>query len=288
MCKLNVHKKLQLAKTISMDSVKMPCIAELKLDGVRGYIQNNKVYTRAGNRIHLPKIEAILDKNLELIGYINDLEITLHSGKMADRPIVSGMVNSAIHGKTIDEDLLYFNIFDVIPKSDFIKMDCPYHNKARQHMIESVVKLINQPQFRRVKRTTIYSVAELKKLYNDYIAEGYEGVVTKHDNDLYQFKRSAQWGRFKAIKTADLKCIGINAGKGKHQGRIGSLTLEGFVDGKHVIVKVSGMSDALRCEPDEYYLNKIIEVKYNSITRSKETKQHSLFLPRFLMVRMDK
>lgn len=289
MSTLNVHKKLQLAKTLSMSTVAMPCIAELKLDGVRGYIQNNRIYTRAGHRIHLPKVEAMLEtKDPEIKQWINDLEITLVSGKMADRPIVSGMITSAIRGNPINENLLYFNVFDTIPKGDFIKCECPYTYATRQVSVGITLGMINSNQFRKVEKTEVKSLKQLKSLYQDYLDNGYEGIVTKHENDLYQFKRTKHWGRFKAIKTADLLCTGINPGQGEREGMIGSVTMEGHAEGKHVIVKVSGMSHDLLRKPHDYFIGKTIEVKYNSVTCNKVTNQHSLFLPRFLMVRTDK
>ena len=79
--------------------------------------------------------------------------------------------------------------------------------------------------------------------------------------------------------TADLKCIDIIGGEGKYQGLIGSLVL---INSSGVTVNVgSGMSDFDRQKPYDYYIGKIVEIKYEQVI-------DTYIQPIFICVREDK
>jgi len=129
----------------------------------------------------------------------------------------------------------------------------------------------------------------VEELYEEVIAQNYEGLILKRADHLYTFKRSKDWVKLKEIKTADLKCVGVQEGTGKYEGMIGALMCEGMVEGKFVTVNVgSGLSDVQRSLDDIQYIGETIEVKYNSVIRDSVTNQFSLFLPRYAIARFDK
>lgn len=93
--------------------------------------------------------------------------------------------------------------------------------------------------------------------------------------------------KIKAELSCELKCIGIKEGKGKYRGMIGSIICES-ADGR-VKVDVNLRTDEDRMQPDDFYLDKIIEVKYNEKVDSKSKDGvWSLFLPVFMEIRFDK
>ena len=70
---------------------------------------------------------------------------------------------------------------------------------------------------------------------------------------------------------------------------IGKLKCQGIVEGKEVTVNVgSGLADLQRGLPETEFLFRTIEVKYNAVIIDSRTGEYSLFLPRFIMVRLDK
>lgn len=285
--KKHVSENLQLAKTIEMKDIKFPAIAELKLDGIRVLFLNGKFYSRSGKRIYLPETENALSylDNLML-----DIEVTLETPKQKYRQIISGIINSAIHKGSINEDLLFFNIIDMMNGEHYIKKHCVKTLKERKQRIKEFIHLNdNGISFRQIETFPINNLEECQEAYNDAITLGYEGIIVKHEEDKYQFKRSSQWARFKEVRTTDLKCIGVFEGQGKYEGLIGGLHCRGIAEGEEVEVKVgSGMTDYDRERSPEYYIGKIIEVKYNSLSYNKVDNRKSLFLPRFVCVRHDK
>jgi len=280
----NISENLQLAKTTEMKDVLFPARAELKLDDVRVMLLDNRFYSRSGKEYNLPETKK---KLVNTTGHMIDLAVTLESGKMVDRPTVSGMLNSAMKGGTIDESLLWFNVIDTLPSDMYHSKTSLLQYRNRLASIEVLQALNMEAQFRKIPYRDVHNLDSLQRYYSEVLEQGYEGLIVKHYEDYYSFKRSKHWARFKEVKTADLACIYVNLGKGKYENMTGALVLKGVVEGKEVVVKVgSGMTDADR-EIDDY-IGKTIEIKYNSVTQDKTTGQYSLFLPRFVAVRIDK
>jgi len=289
---MSIKDYLQLAKTVEMSSIKFPAIAELKYDGVRAYFLRGRFYSRTGKEIVLPSITNSISSKEEYTDLFLDMEITLLSGKKTDRTTVSGMINSAMKGghDKIDTSLLYFNVFDAMPADVFEAKKEIGTLKIRKFFAEEFVSRNSHLNFRMVEHWIVRNEQELARLYNEKVKSGYEGLVVKQDTSYYQFgKRSDAWSRFKPTKSADLTCVGVIAGKGKYENLIGSLVLSGVVEDKQIEVKAgSGMTDADRSKPPDYYLNQTVEVNYDSITQDKTTGEFSLFQPRFVCVRFDK
>jgi len=282
----NIAEGLQLATTQAMETIKFPCRAERKLDGVRLMLLDGRFYTRKGKEVSLPKTTKHMRN---MVGVMLDMEVTLESGKVEDRATVSGLINSAMKGGTIDEDLLWFNVFDGMP-SDLYRarssVDCL---KERLHFVNNYIDMCPNPRFRKIPYSDVTTQHALEAMYQGTTLRGYEGLVTKHYDDKYIFKRSKEWARFKPVRTADLKCTGVVEGKGKYAGMIGALRLEDMLDEEFVVVNVgSGMTDFDRALPHDRFVGKVIEVKYSHITKAKDAIYPSLNQPRFVMVREDK
>lgn len=283
--------KLQLAKVVPFEDITFPILAQVKFDGVRIITIKRKgiatFYTRNGKVVDLPhhrmEVEASKHDNFVLDG-----EMTIINGRMEDRTTVSGMINSAIHGGVIDEFKLVYDIFDAMELDDWDRQRCLITYSGRLDFVRELTNTLP----RNFQLVTSLIVKDLKQLQDHYamtIALGLEGLILKYRNHKYTFKRSKDWIKLKETKTADLTCVGFNLGEGKREGGIGSLLLEGIVEGKHVKVSVgSGLNDQDVFKPFDLYSNKTIEVKYNTVIQDKFTKQWSLFLPRFICVRFDK
>lgn len=283
--------EVQLAKEVPINTITYPKLVQIKYDGVRiiAIKKDDKITfrTRNGKEVNLP----ILAKAIRKIDgdIILDGEMTISSGKLEDRTKVSGMINSAMHGGQIDEYLLMYNIFDTMILSHWEAMKCPVIYTHRLKMVRLLVDQISNCgidvafTFKAVNRAT------LEKQYDMFIKLGYEGLILKDENHLYTFKRTKDWIKLKEIKEVDLICYDIIEGEGKYKGAIGSLRCTGTVEGKEVYVDVgTGLTDSDRELPDHAFVNKTIEVKYNSIIMDRTTTKYSLFLPRFVEVRYDK
>ena len=127
---------LQKAKEIPISKIKVPCLAETKLDGVRIGLTINSLNevifkTYNGLIVPLPYHTRILQK-ARLEPCMLDTEVTFKSGKLEDRPKISGMITSAMKGGNIDESKLYFNVFDWLGLEEFERGECKFPQKQRR------------------------------------------------------------------------------------------------------------------------------------------------------------
>lgn len=287
--------KVQLAKEVPIENLKYPLIGQLKYDGVRLvtiWAHEQIVFkTRNGKIIHLPRIKAELEKvcaKLALKPCVLDGEVIIKQGLSVDRTKVSGMINSARSGNTINEDLLEFNIFDWLPYEDFQKQKCGLPYIERYNKLFAVVAQLPD-NYKPAINYDFRSPEEVQTVYSQLIEQGQEGLILKPHHHKYTFKRSKDWVKLKEVRTADLQCIDVEMGTGKYQGMIGALVCKGKVEGKSVVVKVgSGLTDLDRAMAHGDYLYKTIEIKYNSVIEDSTTGNWSLFLPRYIAVRFDK
>lgn len=291
---------VQLAKEVPLTNLKYPLLAQIKYDGVRLVIINNdgKVtfWTRNGKQVTLRKLQAALEAAPN-INYMLDGEIVYAEGKQDGRTSISGAINSAMHGGIVDEQNMVVHIFDAMSRNDWEAAYCQHAYTYRFDRVHSLLHHWQIDSLRPAVTHEICSPEEAQLFYDVILEQGYEGLILKRADHKYTFKRSKDWVKVKEVKTADLKCIGWLEGDGKYEGKIGALTLEGEVEGQFIIVNVgSGLTDADRGltvwnEGEwqmSYYMDKTIEVKYNSLIQDSKTEEWSLFLPRYVCVRIDK
>jgi len=138
-----------------------------------------------------------------------------------------------------------------------------------------------------VESKSVGSFEEAQKIFEEYLAQGQEGIILKDMSGVWEDKRVKTQVKFKAELDCDLKVIGIQPGTGKYEGLVGALLCESE-DG---IIKVdvgSGLSDFDRKEfTTNSPVGKIVAVVYNARIKNKQGEE-SLFLPRLVEVREDK
>lgn len=107
------------------------------------------------------------------------------------------------------------------------------------------------------------------EVLNNYMDEvttaGWEGLMLMDPNWKWENTKSRKvsFVKYKDRPTADLICVGVTEGEGKYAGLIGALILE---DSECRTVNVgSGLSDADRMRDPSYFIDKVIEIKYEQI-----------------------
>ena len=287
---------VQLAKEVPLAKLTYPLLAQIKYDGVRVIARvkasQNKceLFTRNGKLINCPSISDTLLANIDA-DIVLDGELTTADGKMTGRTSISGRVNSALHGGILSVYDLVFTVFDYIPSNAFDEGECIYPYSFRFEQASNYVTGLNCKYIKLANWREVHSAEDANDYYTKVLAEGYEGVILKSREHKYTFKRSKDWVKVKAIKSADLTCDVAVPGKPgtKYEKDIGALECYGEVEGKQVKVSVgSGLSDAERQYNINYFDGKTIEIKYNGVIRNAEDNGWTLFLPRFISVRFDK
>jgi len=265
-------------------------LVQEKLDGVRCiFIKKDGVvtaFTRQGNRIPLKKIPDILaefpNDNIVLDGEL------LMSGEL--RKVTSGKINSLMksgYQKEIDDKIEVY-LFDYMTLEEWVSKQSLLPAFSRTMEVVGISDMLGAP-FMRIKQILTDSELEIKEFYEEIRKNGGEGLILKK-NTPYEWKRSKNWLKLKAICSCTLEIIGFIEGKGKNKGKVGAVTCQS--SDSVVVVNVNPRTDAERdwFTESQNKLDRIkVEVLFNELIEA-EDGSFSLFLPRFDInaVRFDK
>ena len=261
------------------------CIVEYKYDGVRAIIivQNGNavIYSRNGKLLtNFPHIEKAFSKKI-----FNDL---VFDGEVMSEDFQALM--KQIHRKEGAQTKdAYFALFDFLPLTEFREGKGTLPLIKRKELLKGFG--ISE-YFDDCIVVTKYNVLNIKddgdkfkRINNTAIEEGYEGIMVKPINGLYECKRSYGWLKMKPYIEVTLKVIGIEEGTGKNEGSTGALVCEGTDEGKHIKVNVgTGLSDANRDDiwnSVDTVIGQLVEIRADAITIAQDQEAYSLRFPRF-------
>lgn len=276
----------------SKTKLSWPMIAQTKMDGMRfnAVVDNGQVTyrSRAGKELDL---FGVLDKDVLALAagepFVLDGELLMAGpdGKPMDRKTGNGLLTKFQKGTGTAELAKQIRavVWDIIPLECFRKGKCTIGYQERWRML-----VTEKPGLIQVAPIhNVNSMEEAQVLYQQKLAEGEEGLVLKDPKGHWEDKRVKHQVKMKAELEADLYCVGVTAGTGKFQGKIGALVVES--KGREVRTSVgTGLSDHERSLDPSEFIGKIVAVKYNAIITDKKTGERSLFLPVLVEVREDK
>ncbi len=272
-------------------------LIEPKLDGVRVLTvinaQNKTVtqYTRNGKVLeNFSHITSALEKNIDLF----DRSMVL-DGEMVSSSFQALM--KQVHRKEdVQSQDARLMLFDIIPLSEFQKGKSVMGQRRRSNLLRSMKATFDAvgsidivPQIE-VDLATYVGELEFKQYNKDAIEQGFEGIMIKDPDAVYECKRSTSWLKQKPFIEVSLAVVAVEEGTGKNAGKLGALICEGEDDGKKIRVNVgSGLTDEQR---DDFWSGKdeligqVVEVRADAATRNQDSEDvYSLRFPRFLRFR---
>jgi DNA ligase-1 len=207
------------------------------------------------------------------------------------------LMRQARRKDNVQADDSVFNVFDIIPLSDFREGHWNAQLRKRidilehiRHVIDTMPNVELLPHIM-VDLDTAAGKDQLMRYAKDNVNAGFEGIMIKELEAPYICKRSTDWMKWKPTLTVDLEVVGVEEGTGRNLGRLGALVCHGVDDGKEITVNVgSGFSDVDR---DDYWNNRNLvigrtaEVLCDVITQNQDGT-YSLRFPRFVRFRDDK
>mgnify|MGYP003684669685 FL=1 len=256
---------------------------EPKLDGIRclAIVENGeaKLFTRAGKLI--TNFDDTVGRELLL------LEDGCYDGEIMSTDFTE-LMRQVYRKEDKDISDVYFAIFDYLTLDEWKAKKGKHTLKERKNTLNRQIGTAHaKEQLKYLKLVRfdpdmLPSETQLKNVHDQWVAQGYEGIMIKDTDSLYSFGRDWSVMKYKAFFDADVPIIGLKEGTGKHQGKLGSF----LVDYKGVEVNVgSGLNDELREKlwGDPTIIGRIIEVRYQ-----EETPDGSLRFPTFVCFRKDK
>lgn len=281
------HEKKIVGKKLlepKLDGVRVITIVNFEARTVVQYSRNGKVLE---NFSHIS--EALL-ANIDDFGrsYVLDGEVVSSSFQT---------LMKQVHRKDdVQSQDARLMLFDILPLNEFKKGKSVYGQKQRSAQLQSFKKVfakcgnIDVIEQKEVDLDSYVGELEFKQFNKDAIEAGFEGIMIKVPDAVYECKRSVSWLKQKPFIEVSLSVVGTEEGTGKNEGRLGALVCEGVDDGKAIRVNVgSGLTDDQRIEfwagKDEL-VGQIVEIRADAATLNQDSEQTwSLRFPRFLRFR---
>ncbi len=231
-----------------------------KLDGVRGYWDGKKLLSKNGTVFHPP---AAFIRGLPPF----PLEGELWSGRGGFEQTVSIVKKQQPHTGWLQ---LKFAIFDV-PKvpGGFTERIAKADEWFAVH--PSAYAFV-------IRQTTVHDQTQLQQELQRIEKLGGEGLIVRKPHALYTAGRSMEILKVKNFQDAEAKVVAHLPGKGRNEGRLGSLLVE--LDDSRQFRIGSGFSDIDRQSPPP--IGAIITFKYYGRYQSGIPK-----FPSFLRIRLD-
>ena len=268
-----------------------PKFIEVKLDGVRvvtivypsGHVDQ---YSRNGKElINFPHIKQQFAKHAKLLQ-----EPMVFDGEVMSSSFQDLM--RQVHRKSdVQSTDAVLNLFDIISLAEFRTGQ----GKVSQRDRSNALKIWYDPIAEHVPNIAVLGnelvdldadagQTRFKEINATAIAGGYEGIMIKDPDALYETKRTVAWLKQKPYIEVSLTVVGTEEGTGKNVGRLGALIVEGTDDGKLIRTNVgSGLSDDNRIAywaARDNLIGNIVEVRADAVTQNQDGS-YSLRFPRF-------
>lgn len=281
-----------------VDKIKFPAYAQMKMDGMRfnAIVRDGKCEFRSRNGKEILLLGNLEQEFIALAGSVDcvfdgELLVMLEGDhQFADRQTGNGILNKANKGtiSTKEAALVHATVWDLIPYVQFVDGYCGTPYAKRYSTLEAIVSKQKSAgkKIWNVTSTIVQTLEEAQEIFQGYLAEGYEGIILKDGNGVWEDKRAKHQIKFKGELECDLKIVAIEEGTGKYAGMLGAIVCESS-DGKIKVNVGSGFNDAHRKNLGKEILDKIVAIKYNSRIKNK-LGEESLFLPIFVEIRDDK
>lgn len=191
----------------------------------------------------------------------------------------------------IDRNRVRLVIWDIVTMEEYIDRKSKTDYADRRIDVDLLVREVDLPyNLRMVTGRKINSLKEAIDHFIEMRLQKKEGTVLKEAKMPWGDNKTKKGVKLKNEFDVDLVVVGTTPHK-KDPTLIGSLICQ-TRDGLLEVGVGSGLTDALRKKPAEYFIGQIITIKANDITKSETKELQSLFLPRlnykFVEIRMDK
>jgi DNA ligase-1 len=223
-----------------------------KYDGVRGYWDGSRLYTRNGELIHAPAwfIAGWPQQPLdgELWGGRGRFEQTVATVRKRLAPDAAWRE-------------LRFMVFDLPAHAGVFNQRLP--------ALQTLLAANKSPWLQRVAQRKVSTHAVLQTLMEHTVAQGGEGLMLHRGDSYYRAERTDDLLKYKPYDDSEAVVIGHIPGKGKYAGLLGALLVQ-LPNGMQLKLG-SGLSDALRRHPPA--IGSIVTYRYHGF--------HASGVPRF-------
>jgi DNA ligase-1 len=257
------------------DDIKFPVLVSTKIDGARMVAQKSGLWTRNGKEYKsCPHISDILkplfDKHPNFI-----IDGEIYAPNLNFESVMSLVKKTKPEPEDIieSEKTAQYWVFDGIV--DDTSLGFKDRFKIIQDEIKSIVGKNKSIVF--VKTEEVNSHEEIETKHNEFVSQGFEGLMIRIPDSIYQNKRSKYLLKYKKFLDSEFIVVDILEGKGQRNGLAGNVLLK-TKDGKEFGAGIRG---------DENYYKEILKNKKKYIggkATIRYQEETNFGVPRFPVV----
>ena len=249
------------------DSIKFPVLASAKIDGLRYIARQDGGWTRNGKPyVSVPHIQTIL------------------------KPVFDKHPDWIIDGEIYSEEVPFEEIVSLVKKSKpDVKDLADSEKKCKLYIFDGVVDDVNEAfesRFSKIQDEILKLVGkdthlkfvpnrviathdDLMTLHDEFVAQGWEGIMVRKMGSVYENKRSKNLLKYKSFDDAEFKIVDILEGIGSRAGMAGKIVVD---MGKGVLcesgIKGGEIFYTELLKKKKQLIGKLVTVRYQGFTES--------------------
>jgi DNA ligase-1 len=255
------------------DKISFPILVQPKIDGSRMIIQKEGLFTRNGKKyISCPHISELF------------------------KPLFDIFPKWKIDGEIYSHEIPFEKIMSLVRKTKPTKEDLEESKKIVQiYIFDGVVDNINlgfDERFKLIKNEIINIIGkskyikfvdvikinshnEIEKFHDEFVEMGYEGLIIRIPNSIYENKRSKNLLKYKHFIDEEFELIDIVEGTGNRSGMAGNIVLK-MKNGKEFSSGIRGGEDYYRylLQNKNKLIGKMATIRYQNLSDDEQ-------IPRF-------
>lgn len=203
-----------LAATVDLNKVKFPCFVSRKLDGIRVLGINGKAMTRSMKEVPNRFIQSVF-----ATGQFDGLDGEIIVGP-PNAPDVYRTTNSAVMSKDGEPDFTY-HVFDL-----WGRQDVGYSSRFNG------LSQYDHKRIYPVAQVAVHDMAGLLEMEDQWLSEGYEGVMGRSVDGTYKYGRSTMkegilW-KLKRFADHEYEVVGFE--ERMHNGNVATINELGYTE----------------------------------------------------------
>jgi DNA ligase-1 len=196
-----------------------PAYVQRKYDGIRciAYLKNGNVILESRKGIPFENFDLLKNELLNILpnGYYFDGE--LYTNQL-DFEVISGLIRLT-NKKCTNEQQIMINMIE-FHIYDFFNINEPnmiYDNRKKQ--LNEFLNMNKLNLCKSVETYTIFNLNDIKNMHDNFIKEGFEGIMIRDPNGIYELnKRSKFLQKYKEFIEEEFIINGFHEGTGDEKG----------------------------------------------------------------------
>lgn len=268
-----------LARTIGPKFDSFPCYLQPKLNGVRALFQRGQdIFWTFQSRDEKTWATGLLHHlgneltTLNIGSLILDGEFYVHSWRLQR---INGAIATNRKEPSLDTPHICFHVFDVVDPNKIFS--------HRWFEMYNILQDANLPHILPVPTHLVQNRGEVELYFNQYTAQGYEGVMLRPDGcyefgehysersqGMTEFRSPFLW-KYKSWLDGEWQCVGVTQGEGKADIGVGALVLVNYSKSTHKETSTfkvgTGLTDEERIEfMQNPPIGKMVKIRYLCLT----------------------